>query len=62
QAITIWLEELNDERIMLRDVIDLETTFGKGLEDDEETVVDLSAAQAAPAQPAHAEPGKPQPA
>jgi len=51
QAITIWLEELNDERIMLRDVIDLETTFGKGLEDDEETVVDLSAAQAAPPSP-----------
>jgi RNA polymerase primary sigma factor len=44
RAISIWLEELNDERIMLRDVIDLETTFGKGMEDDDEEVVD-------PAQP-----------
>ncbi|MFN3614379.1 MAG: RNA polymerase sigma factor region1.1 domain-containing protein, partial [Rubrimonas sp.] len=42
QAITIWLEELNDERIMLRDVIDLETTFGKGMEDDEDEAVDLA--------------------
>ncbi len=45
QAITIWLEELNDERIMLRDVIDLETTFGKGLDDDDEAAIDLGAAQ-----------------
>jgi RNA polymerase primary sigma factor len=40
RAISIWLEELNDERIMLRDVIDLETTFGKGMDDDDEEVVD----------------------
>jgi RNA polymerase primary sigma factor len=46
QAITIWLEELNDERIMLRDVIDLETTFGKGMEDDEEEAVDLAEPEA----------------
>jgi RNA polymerase primary sigma factor len=63
QAITIWLEELNDERIMLRDVIDLETTFGKGLEDDEEEAVDLGegaapADDAAPPQPEAEEDGE----
>ncbi|MGB0498462.1 MAG: RNA polymerase sigma factor region1.1 domain-containing protein, partial [Rubricella sp.] len=36
QAITIWRDELLDEAIMLRDVIDLETTFGNQLDDDEE--------------------------
>ena len=40
QAITIWRDELLSEDILLRDVIDLETTFGNQLgEDDEETVV-----------------------
>ncbi|MEL6277483.1 MAG: RNA polymerase sigma factor RpoD [Pseudomonadota bacterium] len=29
QAITIWREELLEEKILLRDVIDLDTTFGK---------------------------------
>jgi RNA polymerase primary sigma factor len=29
QAITIWRDELLDEDILLRDVIDLETTFGR---------------------------------
>jgi RNA polymerase primary sigma factor len=39
QAITIWREELLNEDILLRDVIDLEATFGRGLEEDgEETV------------------------
>ena len=33
QAITIWREELLDEEILLRDVIDLETTFGNTMED-----------------------------
>ena len=42
RAISIWLEELNDERIMLRDVIDLETTFGKSLDEDDEEVVDVA--------------------
>ena len=32
QAITIWRDELLEEEIMLRDVIDLETTFGQSLE------------------------------
>ena len=41
QAITIWRDELLSEDILLRDVIDLETTFGNqmGDEDDVETVV-----------------------
>ncbi|MEM9048162.1 MAG: RNA polymerase sigma factor RpoD [Pseudomonadota bacterium] len=37
QAITIWRDELLEEKIMLRDVIDLETTFGATVEDDGET-------------------------
>ncbi|NDR59606.1 RNA polymerase sigma factor RpoD [Aliiruegeria sabulilitoris] len=36
QAITIWREELLSEEILLRDVIDLETTFGRGMEEDAE--------------------------
>ena len=32
QAITIWREELLDEKIMLRDVIDLDATFGSSSE------------------------------
>ena len=35
QAITIWRDELLDEAIMLRDVIDLETTFSGQMEADE---------------------------
>ena len=34
QAITIWREELLDEKIMLRDVIDLDATFGSSTEDE----------------------------
>ncbi len=34
QAITIWRDELLSEDILLRDVIDLETTFGNQLEED----------------------------
>ncbi|MCV2881414.1 RNA polymerase sigma factor RpoD [Actibacterium sp. XHP0104] len=36
QAITIWRDELLNEDILLRDVIDLETTFGRSMEDDED--------------------------
>ncbi|TMV77518.1 RNA polymerase sigma factor RpoD, partial [Thioclava sp. BHET1] len=36
QAITIWRDELLNEDILLRDVIDLEATFGRGVEDDDE--------------------------
>ncbi|NNF23590.1 MAG: RNA polymerase sigma factor RpoD [Rhodobacteraceae bacterium] len=40
QAITIWRDELLNEDILLRDVIDLETTFGHSMgDDDEEPVV-----------------------
>ena len=49
QAITIWHDELLSEDILLRDVIDLETTFSGQLEDEEEEapVVDTSVVQAA---------------
>ncbi|MFZ5932210.1 MAG: RNA polymerase sigma factor RpoD [Pseudomonadota bacterium] len=30
QAIIVWREELNEERVLLRDIIDLEASFGKG--------------------------------
>lgn len=36
QAITIWRDELLSEDILLRDVIDLETTFGDQMGDDDE--------------------------
>ena len=40
QAITIWRDELLNEDILLRDVIDLETTFGNQLDEEtEENVV-----------------------
>ena len=49
QAITIWRDELLSEDILLRDVIDLETTFGNtmGEEDENAPVVDASAAPTA---------------
>ena len=34
QAITIWHDELLSEDILLRDVIDLETTFGNQMDED----------------------------
>ncbi len=36
QAITIWRDELLSEEILLRDVIDLEATFGRSLDGEEE--------------------------
>ncbi|MBE1282605.1 MAG: RNA polymerase sigma factor RpoD [Rhodobacteraceae bacterium] len=46
QAITIWHDELLSEDILLRDVIDLEATFGNQMDDEEEEpVVDTSAVQ-----------------
>jgi RNA polymerase primary sigma factor len=59
QAITIWREELLSEDILLRDVIDLETTFGNQLGedgDDVEPVVDSSGVSAAPKQQRSNEP------
>ncbi len=38
QAITIWRDELLNEDVLLRDVIDLETTFGNAVEDDDDAV------------------------
>ncbi len=53
QAITIWRDELLSEDILLRDVIDLETTFGRSMDDDgddgQETVVENLNVEAAPA-------------
>jgi len=40
QAITIWHDELLSEEILLRDVIDLEATFGNQLGDDEDGVAE----------------------
>jgi RNA polymerase primary sigma factor len=60
QAITIWRDELLSEDIMLRDVIDLETTFGQSMETDEVDSV-LSALKAAPEPAPKAEP-RPDPA
>ena len=42
QAITIWRNELLDEDIMLRDVIDLETTFGRSIEGDPENESEIT--------------------
>jgi len=41
QAITIWRNELLEEDIMLRDVIDLETTFGRSIEDESDHGSDM---------------------
>ncbi|MBA50172.1 MAG: RNA polymerase sigma factor RpoD [Paracoccus sp. (in: a-proteobacteria)] len=42
KAITMWRQELLDEEILLRDVIDLETTFGQAMEDEEAEDEELS--------------------
>ncbi|CAM3208848.1 RNA polymerase, sigma 70 subunit, RpoD [Paracoccus aminovorans] len=52
RAITLWRQELLDEDILLRDVIDLETTFGRAMDEDEaeaeeEEVLDSAASPAA---------------
>ncbi|NNU81506.1 RNA polymerase sigma factor RpoD [Halovulum dunhuangense] len=63
QAITIWRDELLEEAIMLRDVIDLETTFGAAMEDDEAQEPVVAGAEkpsndtAAPRKPERAEAG-----
>ncbi|MEL6337787.1 MAG: RNA polymerase sigma factor RpoD [Pseudomonadota bacterium] len=63
QAITVWREELLDEKILLRDVIDLETTFGRTNEaeemvdgEDEEGEEDGAETTASPAASPAAEP------
>ncbi len=47
QAITIWRDELLEEQILLRDVIDLETTFGRATENEALTEVTPVAADPA---------------
>ena len=50
QAITIWRDELLSEDILLRDVIDLEATFGNQMDgdDEEESVVETANVDSAP--------------
>ncbi|MQY42663.1 RNA polymerase sigma factor RpoD [Epibacterium sp. SM1969] len=51
KAISMWHDELLSEDILLRDVIDLEATFGNQMDEDgdvEEPVIDTSAVQAKP--------------
>ncbi|MEL6519800.1 MAG: RNA polymerase sigma factor RpoD [Pseudomonadota bacterium] len=55
QAITIWRDELLSEDILLRDVIDLETTFGRGV-DGEETEPVVAAVPTAEQKPEPAQP------
>ncbi|QXT41368.1 RNA polymerase sigma factor RpoD [Gymnodinialimonas ceratoperidinii] len=67
QAITIWRDELLEEDILLRDVIDLDTTFGRTMGDDADTPVvpagvgsttPAAAAAAAAPQPKKEEPAQ----
>ena len=63
QAITVWRDELLEETIMLRDVIDLETTFSGQMETDEvdsvlSAVTPATEATAAPRAEAAAAPAK----
>ena len=52
QAITIWRDELLNEDILLRDVIDLEATFGRSLDGDEEMEAPVvEGVEAAPRKP-----------
>ncbi|WGV17805.1 RNA polymerase sigma factor RpoD [Fuscovulum ytuae] len=56
QAITIWRDELLNEDILLRDVIDLEATFGRSLDGDDDmdgpALEDVDMSAAAPRRPA----------
>ncbi|MDT8854338.1 RNA polymerase sigma factor RpoD [Paracoccaceae bacterium Fryx2] len=59
QAITIWRDELLNEDILLRDVIDLEATFGRSLDGEEDLEgpgLDEVDVAAAPRRPASEEP------
>ncbi len=49
QAITIWRDELLSEDILLRDVIDLETTFGNQMDEDGDETEAVAATPGAPA-------------
>ena len=62
QAITIWRDELLNEDILLRDVIDLEATFGRSLDGDDMDGPELDGVDVvegsapAPRRPASSEP------
>ncbi len=59
QAITIWRDELLNEDILLRDVIDLEATFGRSLDGEDEMVgtgIDAVDVDAAPRRTGGTEP------
>jgi RNA polymerase primary sigma factor len=62
QAITVWRDELLEEAIMLREVIDLETTFGQSMESDEEEPLAAALKAVEPAAEAPAAPPPPKPA
>jgi RNA polymerase primary sigma factor len=53
QAITIWRDELLSEEILLRDVIDLEATFGRSLDGDDgpDDMVEAANISSAPRRP-----------
>ena len=59
QAITIWRDELLSEDILLRDVIDLEATFGRSLDGEDGLVgadIDSVSVEATPRRTGEAEP------
>ncbi len=57
QAITIWRDELLNEDILMRDVIDLEATFGRSLDGEDEMVgPGIEGIEAGPRLPASEEP------
>ncbi|MCC5992501.1 MAG: RNA polymerase sigma factor RpoD [Rhodobacteraceae bacterium] len=60
QAITIWRDELLNEDVLLRDVIDLETTFGNAMDEDEPVSVGETAAAAAAPSPARERKAEPE--
>jgi RNA polymerase primary sigma factor len=62
QAITIWRDELLEEQILLRDVIDLETTFGRATETDVLAEVSPAASAGDSTAPAAGQPAAGQPA
>jgi RNA polymerase primary sigma factor len=62
QAITVWRDELLEEAIMLREVIDLETTFGQSMETDEDEPLSAALKAVEPVAEAPATPPPPKPA
>ena len=50
KAITMWRQELLNEDILLRDVIDLETTFGRAMGEEEDEVLPVGLPLGSPAE------------